>query len=518
MTAWAYYNEHDPFAAAWIRELIKAGHVAPGEVDERSIEDVTPDDLRGFTQCHFFAGIAVWSHSLRRAGLPDDYRIWTGSAPCQPFSAAGKGAGFADERHLWPAFYHLITQCEPERIVGEQVASKDGLAWVELVQADMEAANYAFGAVDLCAAGVGAPHIRQRLWWVGKRLADADQQQRNRSGNAGPRGRGEPSDVRTVGRLGDDDDEGLEGQRGGYQAEGGRVGTVRPIAETGEFGGVADNESAGRREQCSDVGGCGERSASEKLEQRSRSGSLLGHNGSARPTNGFWGSSDWVYCRDGRWRPVEPGTFPLVNGAPARMVATCSCCKTETRWVNGAPSKTNAFEVLQTLRFENGEKASAFGGSGGAQLIQPSAILHRSMLWGIAGENPQDERRGAYSSETDRETAFLQSVWRIRMAAGSSQGPKSVQQYADEFGSPLYPVPSGRTFQADPEVYLCGLRALVLCARPSEPEQDLFCPVCENIRTHQCIKTLASRVGELRGYGNAIVATAAEEFLRAALT
>ncbi len=63
MTPSAYYNEIDPFAAQWLRNLIAAGHIAPGEVDERSIEDVTPDDLRGFTQCHFFAGIGIWSHS-----------------------------------------------------------------------------------------------------------------------------------------------------------------------------------------------------------------------------------------------------------------------------------------------------------------------------------------------------------------------------------------------------------------------------------------------------------------------
>ena len=73
MRATAYYNEIDPFAAQWLRNLIAAGHIAPGEVDERSIEDVTPDDLRGFTQCHFFAGIGVWSHSLRRVGRLKGY-------------------------------------------------------------------------------------------------------------------------------------------------------------------------------------------------------------------------------------------------------------------------------------------------------------------------------------------------------------------------------------------------------------------------------------------------------------
>jgi len=63
----AFYNEHDPFAAAWLRELIKAGLIAPGVVDERSIENVLPIELAGYTQCHFFAGIGVWSFALRNA-------------------------------------------------------------------------------------------------------------------------------------------------------------------------------------------------------------------------------------------------------------------------------------------------------------------------------------------------------------------------------------------------------------------------------------------------------------------
>jgi hypothetical protein len=38
----AYYNEIDPYAAQWLRNLISAGHIAPGDVDERSIVDVRP--------------------------------------------------------------------------------------------------------------------------------------------------------------------------------------------------------------------------------------------------------------------------------------------------------------------------------------------------------------------------------------------------------------------------------------------------------------------------------------------
>jgi len=162
----AYYNEHDPFAAAWLRNLIDAGHIAPGDVDERDIRDVRPSDIDGYAQHHFFAGIGVWSYALRRAGWPDDRPVTTGSCPCQPFSAAGGRGGFDDERHLWPAFYHLISERRFPVVLGEQVASKDGLAWLDLVQADMEGAGYAGGALDLCSAGFGAPHIRQRLYFA----------------------------------------------------------------------------------------------------------------------------------------------------------------------------------------------------------------------------------------------------------------------------------------------------------------------------------------------------------------
>ncbi len=172
MKKWAYYNECDPFAAAWLRNLIAAGHIAPGEVDERKIQDVEAFEISSFLQCHFFAGIGVWSYALRQAGWSDDGpEIWTGSCPCQPFSAAGKQKGFADERHLWPTWFGLIDQCRPPVVVGEQVASKDGLGWADLVSSDMEGAGYAFGASDLCAAGFGGAHIRQRLYFVG--MADS---------------------------------------------------------------------------------------------------------------------------------------------------------------------------------------------------------------------------------------------------------------------------------------------------------------------------------------------------------
>lgn len=162
----SYYNEIDPFCAQWLRELIADGLIAAGDVDERDIREVEPDDVRGYTQCHFFAGIGGWSYALRLAGWDDARPVWTGSCPCQPFSVAGKGKGSADERHLWPDFYRLIRECRPAAAFGEQVASPLGRKWLAGVRVDLEALEYAVGGADLCAAGVSAPHIRQRLWWV----------------------------------------------------------------------------------------------------------------------------------------------------------------------------------------------------------------------------------------------------------------------------------------------------------------------------------------------------------------
>lgn len=275
----AYYNEIDPFAAQWLRNLIAGGHIAPGEVDERSIEDVTPDDLRGFTQCHFFAGIGVWSHSLRIAGWPDDKPVWTGSCPCQPFSAAGKGDGFADERHLWPHFFHLISERIPQHVFGEQVASGNANTWFDLVQADLEGMGYAFGLVPFAAAGVGAPHIRERAYWV----AESAGEQRQKL---------------------------LPGLEKGNSEKGGWP----PAKPTGlcSASGMGDTN-------LTRLEGLGGNDCAAGWKRQTRSATAPGLHMRALEVNGFWRDADWLLCRDGKWRPVEPGTFPLVDGAAARL-------------------------------------------------------------------------------------------------------------------------------------------------------------------------------------------------------
>lgn len=161
-----YYNENDPKAAAWLRELIAAGHIPNGEVDTRSIHDVKPYELTQYTQQHFFAGIGGWPLALRLAGWEDTMPVRTGSCPCQPFSVAGQGKGEADERHLWPVFRDLITFGDATITFGEQVASAAGREWLANVRTDLEGVGYEVGAADLCAACLGASHIRQRLYWV----------------------------------------------------------------------------------------------------------------------------------------------------------------------------------------------------------------------------------------------------------------------------------------------------------------------------------------------------------------
>lgn len=184
----AYYNENNTKAANGLRALMADGLIPEGYIDERSIEDVTPADLRGFGQCHFFAGIGGWPLALRLAGVPDDWPIWTGSCPCQPFSAAGLGGGFDDARHLWPSFFWLISQCRPAIIFGEQVARKAGREWLAVVRADMESAAYAVGATDIPACAVGAWHERPRHYWTAHALGVQQwwkEQRRRASGRVG---------------------------------------------------------------------------------------------------------------------------------------------------------------------------------------------------------------------------------------------------------------------------------------------------------------------------------------------
>ena len=462
----AYYNEIDPYCAAWLQNLMDAGHIAPGVIDTRSIEDVRPDELAGYTQCHFFAGLGGWAYALDLAGWPRDREVWTGSCPCQPFSAAGKGNGTADSRHLWPHFFRLIKACCPCVVFGEQVASADVLGrttgkkdylsylqrredlrgiphgwaapeiqrylqglseragtektfsevlldcrpaqeveieqsrqcvgfigslpsqgavtglrsgcegdsgsdrlgilrtdrdafrperqtkfafagserpeqglhdgqhasrvdvrkphaehmgsredssdrgrtqeqsvndqrgtadqvdrvddaadvehWIDLVLNDLETANYAGAAIAFPAASVGAPHIRDRNYWV----AYANGMKR----------------------------EGLAIMQGnechGQNAR--RAKSIGCTPTRSEDVGLAHADINGRIawSASASTAGHGGSIGSARGDDR---------NGPAGAVNSFWSAADWLGCTDGKWRPVEPGTFPLAHGAASRV-------------------------------------------------------------------------------------------------------------------------------------------------------------------------------------------------------
>lgn len=306
------YNEIDGYASRWLANLIDAGHIAPGRVDTRSIAELRPDDVRGAVQFHTFAGIGVWSYALRLAGWPDDASVWTGSCPCQPFSTAGRGAGFDDARHLWPAWFELIRECRPPVVLGEQVASRDGLVWLDAVSADLEGAGYAVGAADLCAAGVGAPHIRQRLYFVGI-LADADGagSQGRRVGRDGADERAARPDG-VVGDVADADMQrgerrtGEQNRRRSIESD-----RCREARDVGHADGIAAGRDGGTVDRAQ-----GQERRDRAVDHGPRDAGAVVVPG---PCNGPWADAEWIACTDGKSRPAQPGSFPLAHGTPARM-------------------------------------------------------------------------------------------------------------------------------------------------------------------------------------------------------
>jgi DNA (cytosine-5)-methyltransferase 1 len=358
----AYYNEIDEYNCEWIQNLMDQGLIMKGVIDRRSIVEVTPDDVRGYTRVHFFAGIGGWDIALRLAGWPDALPVWTGSCPCQSFSSAGKRKGAKDERHLWPVMFDLVRQCRPDTAIGEQVSSAIRMGWLDGVSADLEKEGYAVGPLVLGAHSVGSPHIRQRLFWVadsrGERLfgrpseqgdrreAAERSQEVNHSGDCGKRsglghtvslglrGEGCGEDGEGSGRMQGEDGErqwirddsgpagGLHGvglvypddqrcQELGLQLQPRRQGESIPeAARTGETG-------HGRRM------GSPIREGSQGYAWNVREGDESGRLGQDQAGSASeaspWADSIWIPCRDGKARRVKPGIQPLAARLPRSL-------------------------------------------------------------------------------------------------------------------------------------------------------------------------------------------------------
>lgn len=303
MSPRAYYNDTNKAAVAVMRELIADGVIAPGDVDDRSIQDVQPDDLRGYTQVHLFAGGGLWSVAARLAGWPDERPIWTGSCPCQPYSVAGKGKGADDPRHLWPDFLHLIRGARargfgPPVIMGEQVSGKAGYGWLDGVRADLEAESYACRARDIPALAVDAPHERNRLWWVAVGDAHAARKLQPQRDVAGLRGRPLHADEGSL----------VDASRLGWgegRAEHGVLGGRTAFAGANALGVDLVDTDDQRREEL--------RGAVSVRAEQPRPERPIGRNGS------FWSDAEWIVCHDGKARRAKSGLPLLVDGFPGRV-------------------------------------------------------------------------------------------------------------------------------------------------------------------------------------------------------
>jgi DNA (cytosine-5)-methyltransferase 1 len=334
-----YYNDNDSFSVKWLKALIAEGLIPKGDVDDRSITEIKPNELDGYTQCHFFAGIGGWPYALRLSGWPEDRPVWTGSCPCQPFSVAGQGKGIEDERHLWPAFRWLIAQKRPATIFGEQVASSDGREWLSGVRLDLETMGYEVGASDLCAAGVGAPHIRQRLFWLGITNSARPQQGSETAKGTRHRGSSKPAGFwsnsipipcadgkwrRVPGRVAEPDRQ--HGNDGRYEPSHVRRQQRQPAdVQRGEHhcsqpGRVVNTEESrriSRRRDSSCCEGKSKRRASEIQIQQKRGKDIQGEKKHVRPN--IRDSSESVYPIGGL--EIEPLLFPLADGLPNRVGA-----------------------------------------------------------------------------------------------------------------------------------------------------------------------------------------------------
>jgi DNA (cytosine-5)-methyltransferase 1 len=347
-----YYNDNDPRSVAWLRELIKQNVIPLGDVDERSVTNVTGSDLKGYNQCHFFAGIGGWAEALRLAGWPTTQPVWTGSCPCQPFSCAGQRKGEKDKRHLWPEFFRLIRECRPVTVFGEQVERAIGMGWLDGIFTDLEGEGYTCGATVLGAHSVGAPHIRQRLYWV----ADAESKLRERSTSTNGRESGGFTDRGGFSGMADTEHDGYD-RPGRYEAKSSSDGKGNRIfigssSELCSSGGVANSKSIGRGifnaedirpadgeiNALTDASDLQLRGVGDTLCQSSEfdtgklsskktrigcagiiDGDLLIGSEYAGTGLGFWSNSVWLPCADGKARRTEPGIFPLADGVPGRV-------------------------------------------------------------------------------------------------------------------------------------------------------------------------------------------------------
>ncbi|MEK6747484.1 MAG: DNA cytosine methyltransferase [Pseudomonadota bacterium] len=294
-----------------LRQLIRDGLIAAGDVDERSITEVKADDLKNYTQCHFFSGIGGWSVALRLAMWEDDRPVWTGSCPCQPFSSAGKQKGKNDERHLWPVWFRLISECRPAIVFGEQVAAAITHGWWDDVANDLENEGYSCGAAVLPACSVGKPHKRDRLWFVGNA-----RQQPSGNESVGFGGEWQHSVTAEFGsetrhRFAD------TSSMGNAELYGCDGGSQRRSVGTGENEGrVLQSERPSASELMAGTERLGQQG--QGAMGKSQYSTPCGYGQTNQSVDDCTGEYEWLICPDGKTRPVKRGVSLLAHGIQHR--------------------------------------------------------------------------------------------------------------------------------------------------------------------------------------------------------
>ncbi len=489
-----YYNENEPKAAEWLRALVDVGLIPEGEVDERSIADVEPGDLEGYRQCHFFAGIGGWSYALELAGWDESRPVWTGSCPCQPFSAAGKRRGTDDARHLWPEFARLIGECSPPVVFGEQVASKAGREWLSGVRADLEALGYGVGAADLCAASAGAPHIRQRLFWVADAKGERDDGRHETIRQAQPPGAGTAG----AGGVGDTSSAGAGWNTGAALGE--EEGSCGAGREHGLHGGD-DLEPSGPDGEAGGLSNAGHERNSWRIQQPEEP--IVEGYSSDSPTSGPPDAarngcnkrehSRKVVCKAGQ----EPGEDEriVVSDRSERSVAT-----------SGPPDA----ESIGCERRENLEREGTTDQQGREQDIHNSTSRSIDISPSTSTSGPPDADEGQRGRFPDGEGREFDGA-----APGRQQGDCEPEPCFEPSGSPDTETKRlerqgvrGRSADTREPGPWSDYRVIEYAdgKRRRIPTEPAFYPLDAR---------LPGRVVQLRGLGNAIVPQVAAEFIGA---
>lgn len=512
-SGWAFYNDNDPACCRWLKNLIDAGLLPKGDVDNRSIKEIDPDELQGYRQCHFFAGIGGWPLALRLTEWPGDRQVWTGSCPCQPFSVAGKRKGVDDSRHLWPDFYRLIRASRPAVVFGEQVGGKAGEDWLDGVRSDLEGEGYWTEAVDVPAGSVNAPHRRQRLYWVADRPDDRCRQERKDVSRVGKRDEEERRAAGLALRgpvdgLGQSDQTGRKpriasssptGYRSATQSTGGfnvlahalgprlegrEVESTREEREAVERGGGV-GELAILQCDAEEQGRTTSESSGRAREDGTRTYLESGRSSLPRP----WHDFDAVDCLDGKSRRIEPGPQQMADGFSEFLGCLCSATisKIEKEMSNASISEDLARQALFVLWSDNAALAIQRK-AGRCHSVYEAPVLLTIMRelarkgWKFLDHFPSACWESAEAGLRAMRTATSEITC-------TPQGRGPIEQYGRQLADTLSILSQTLAFAAEE----AGMIPFPL------------------------IKGVPNRMVKLRGYGNAIVPPLAAEFVRSYL-